>query len=181
MATAIDEQIELTNFDQISYLIDSIKHHPNSRRHILTVWNPYEMAHITKANKNPNTPTTCHTTVMQFFVEDNKLCAFHYQRSADLLLGVPHNWIQHWGLMMYLVHHTGLDGIGWLKWQLGDAHIYNEESHLEVAKLIKQANARDCAVELVYKPTSDRFLASDFSLSAEVAEPITTIRPKLFE
>jgi thymidylate synthase len=100
----------------------------------MTVWNPAEMASISEVNENPNTPTTCHSTLIQCFVSPGGILHMkHYQRSADMLLGVPHNWIQHWAFMLYLAHHTGLS-VGSMYWILGDAHIYDEESHVLAAK-----------------------------------------------
>jgi thymidylate synthase len=179
---------ESGSFDQIVFLLDSLKNHPASRRHLLTAWNPGDMERITTTNENPKTPTTCHSTMVQFFVRDGKLHAKHYQRSADLLLGVPHNWIQHWALMLYLAHHTGLQ-MGTLRWDFGDAHIYTDESHLKaVEEMLSVVGHPDSSAELVYQFSGEqdalgtpKFLASDFSLVGAVPEPATKIKPRLFE
>ena len=174
-------------FDQIKHILYSLRHHPNSRRHIMTVWNAGEMAHITKINDNRNTPTTCHTTLVQWFVRDDELWCNHYQRSADLLLGLPHNWIQHWALLLYFAYHAGLQP-GQIKWQLGDAHIYHEESHIQAAREII-VGAEDVELPVLtyeYSGGVDdalvpTFKAEDFTLVGDVPEPVCTIRPKLFE
>jgi len=186
--SSFDGYGETGSFDQIAFLLDNLRSHPHSRRLILTAWNPGEMAHICEVNQNPKTPTTCHSTMVQFFVREGLLHAKHYQRSADLLLGVPHNWIQHWALLMYLARHTGLK-VGSMRWDFGDAHIYTDPSHLQaVTEICRPGGCPECTAELVYSPTgvtdelgTPAFLASDFSLVGDVPAPATTIKPKLFE
>lgn len=126
-------------FDQIAYVIESLRGHPYSRRHVITTWNPGEMAHISEINKNPNTPTTCHLSFVQFFVEDGTLHMHSTQRSADVLLGLPHNWVQHWSLLTWLAHHCGYK-VGWMKWQGMDVHLYDEPSHIQCAEEITNSN-----------------------------------------
>jgi thymidylate synthase len=123
--------------DQITTLIDGIIEHPHSRRHIITTWNPYEMDVITQLNQNTKTPTTCHNTISQFFVRGQNLYLTTYQRSADLLLGVPHNWIQTWALLLWVAYNTKYTPAS-MQWNFGDAHIYTEQSHLKVANDISQ-------------------------------------------
>lgn len=72
---------DLIFFDQIKFLIKEIKEHPNSRRLILSSWNSGEMSCIREINDNSNTPSTCHNSLTQFFVRDNKLHLKTYQRS----------------------------------------------------------------------------------------------------
>ncbi len=165
-------------FDQIENLIGGIKEHPHSRRHVITTWNPYDMSRITKMNDNPNTPTTCHNTLTQAFVRNGELSLRTYQRSADILLGVPHNWCQTWALLLWLAKQTNLE-VGMLMWQFGDLHLYDEHSHIEVADDIIGCDlANRTPVKMVYNGTGD-FKASDFEIMGEIAEPVTTIRPKL--
>lgn len=170
-------------FDQIEALIEGIRNHPYSRRHVITTWSPEEMAEITQVNHNPNTPTTCHTTIAHFHVsQDHYLSFFSYQRSADMLLGVPHNWIQSWAFLLWLCAQT--DKIpGKMIWGFGDAHIYQEESHLKVADQIinlRDNPVKDNSFRLVYNgKRSDEFKACDFEIVGTIPEPVISGRPKL--
>ena len=169
-------------FDQINTLIDGINNHPNSRRHVITTWNPAEMHEIQKVNQNTNTPTTCHTTIAQFFVRPSGLHMTSYQRSADLLLGVPHNWIQSWALLKWIAHRTKKQ-VATMRWVFGDVHIYAHESHIRTAEEIQltptpnylQANP----FRLIYTPTSDKFLAADFHIEGTIPEPTALTKPEL--
>ena len=167
------------DFDQIDWLIEAIKHSPNSRRLIITTWHPEEMSRITEINQNPNTPTTCHGTLTQFFVRDNYLHMNTTQRSCDILLGCPHNWIQYWAFLIWLAYKTNLQ-VGTITWTYGDAHVYNEPSHIEVANLIiNKEDFEQEPLDMIYTPTSEEFKASDFQIIGKISEPITKIRPKL--
>jgi len=173
-------------FDQIEFLLKGLKEHRGSRRLVATTWNPGEMAIIAELNENPNTPSCCHATIIQCFVRDNKLHMTHYQRSADVLLGVPHNFIAYWALLLYLAHWSNLE-VGTLRWLFGDVHLYQEESHIECARQIIETPIRtfDDPPRLVYTPTVKwtgvipEFKASDFSMEGVIPDPLVTIRPKL--
>lgn len=173
-------------FDQIAFALDALKNHPNSRRIVLTTWNPAEMAYITTINNNPNTPSNCHGSLVQLFVRDGKLTMHSYQRSADLLLGIVHNWVQYWALLLYFAAHVELQP-GRLVWTFGDAHIYDDPSHVETAESIIAAEIKPNSIALNYNWSgaydqygTPQFLASDFSLVGEVPPPVVTTRPKLF-
>lgn len=109
-----------------------------------------------------------------------------YQRSADILLGVPHNWLQYFSLLLYLSHWSELEA-GSLRWIFGDVHLYQEESHLACAKHILSIACQtlDSACKLCYNPSVSwmgaipEFKASDFTMIGTVPDPIVTIRPKL--
>jgi len=166
-------------FDQIAFIQKELKRHPNSRRLLTTTWHPEEMASITKINDNPKTPTTCHGTITQYFVRNGALHMKTYQRSADMLLGVPHNWIQYWALLIWFAHHANLK-VGSMIWIFGDAHVYREESHIEVANEIINCEIDTIdSIDLIYTPTSKEFKADDFAIVGHIPEPITKIRPKL--
>ena len=166
------------NFDQIAFIQEALKNNPNSRRLLMTTWNPGEMANITEANDNPNTPTCCHSIIVQFFVRNGRLSMKSYQRSADMLLGVPHNWIQSWAMLMWFAHHAGLK-VGSMTWMWGDAHIYNEQSHVDTAETMIRFYTGMNEVKMVYTPTSTDFKASDFTIEGDIPDPIVTTRPKL--
>lgn len=169
-------------FDQIAHLIEGLKQHPSSRRHVVTTWNPAEMSRITETNDNPKTPSCCHGTILQYFVRNGKLHCTHYQRSCDILLGLIHNLIQHWALLLWLSYQTGLED-GGIRWIFGDLHLYDEPSHLEVAKAIIDCNLYERTLpptRLVYHGTmGSEFKASDFEMVGEIDVPVTTVRPKL--
>lgn len=110
-------------FDQISWVINEIKTNPNSRRLIVTGWNPQE------ADKVALPP--CHT-LFQFFVKRGELSCQLYQRSADTFLGVPFN-IASYALLTHMVAQVCDLKVGEFVWTGGDVHLY--ENHLEQAKL----------------------------------------------
>jgi len=171
------------NFDQIKYLLDGLRNNPNSRRLVMTTWNPSDMANITELNHNPLTPSCCHGSMIHLFVRDGTLFMTHYQRSADMLLGIIHNWCQYWALLMYFSSHAKLN-VGSLRYVIGDAHIYCDPSHLDVVKAIINCDVSKRLLpspRLVYNGDGKGdFKASDFEMVGEIQEPITTIRPKLF-
>ncbi|MEK5038591.1 thymidylate synthase [Sporosarcina sp. FSL K6-3457] len=101
--------------DQIANLIDGIKRNPDSRRHIVTAWNPSEVEDMALP--------PCHA-LFQFYVADGKLSCQLYQRSADIFLGVPFN-IASYALLVHLIAHECGLGVGEFVHTLGDAHIYS--------------------------------------------------------
>ena len=171
-----------SSFDQIEALIAGIRNHPYSRRHVITTWNPAEMANIIQLNNNPNTPTTCHTTIAQFFVSQDRSLSFHsYQRSADMLLGVPHNWIQSWALLLWVCGQTDTFP-GKMLWTFGDAHTYTHISHLQTIDqlLAIKSPLVSNAPRLIYNGgINSDFRAADFEMIGTVPEPIVLIKPKL--
>jgi thymidylate synthase len=175
--------------DQIEMFLDGIRRHSESRRLVLTTWSPEDMWRITLLNENPNTPTTCHTSFLQAFVRDGELYFTSVQRSADMLLGVPHNWIQTWGFLLYCAQHAGLS-IGGLRWLFGDAHVYQHPSHTNVLQQFldlspdhPRLNGLTVTPTLSYEaPRSDEgvppFRAADFRMIGAL-EPLITDRPVL--
>ena len=109
--------------DQISEVVAQIKTNPNSRRLIVSGWNPRE------ANQVALPP--CHT-LFQFFVADGKLSCQLYQRSADLFLGVPFN-IASYALLTHMVAQVCDLEVGEFVWTGGDCHIY--QNHREQVEL----------------------------------------------
>lgn len=109
--------------DQIAEVVEQIKTNPNSRRLIVSGWNPSE------ANQVALPP--CHT-LFQFFVADNKLSCQLYQRSADLFLGVPFN-IASYALLTHMIAQVCDLEVGEFIWTGGDCHIY--QNHREQVEL----------------------------------------------
>ena len=109
--------------DQIQELIDGLKKNPNSRRHILTAWNPLEI--------NEMSLPPCHA-FSQFFVSNNKLSCQLYQRSCDMFLGVPFN-IASYSLLIHIIAEECKLGVGDFIHSLGDFHIYEE--HFDQVKI----------------------------------------------
>lgn len=116
---------DFEGIDQISQLIEDIKKSPNSRRLLVSAWNPKEIPVMAKSGLPP-----CHT-LFQFYVADGKLSCQLYQRSADIFLGVPFNIASYALLTMMIAQVCGLE-YGDFVHTLGDAHLYN--NHLDQTK-----------------------------------------------
>ena len=112
-----------SHIDQMARLVESIKTNPNSRRHIVTAWNP---ALVDEMALPP-----CHC-LFQFYVADGRLSCQLYQRSADIFLGVPFNIASSALLTLMMAQVTGLEP-GDFVHTLGDAHLY--ANHFDQAKL----------------------------------------------
>ena len=111
------------HIDQIAQVVDQIRNNPDSRRIIVTAWNPAEI-------ENMALPP-CHA-FFQFYVAEGRLSCQLYQRSADIFLGVPFNIASYALLTMMMAQVTGLEP-GEFVHTLGDAHLYL--NHLEQADL----------------------------------------------
>ena len=123
--------------DQIKEVVDSLKNNPNSRRHIVTAWNPCVLPDekskdfaANVANGKAALPP-CHA-FFQFYVADGRLSCQLYQRSADVFLGVPFNIASYSLLTMMMAQVCDLK-LGDFVHTFGDVHIYN--NHLEQVKL----------------------------------------------
>jgi thymidylate synthase len=108
--------------DQIAAVVEAIRTNPNSRRHIVSAWNPADVEDMALP--------PCHC-LFQFFVADGKLSCQLYQRSADVFLGVPFNIASYALLTMMVAKVTGLEP-GEFVHTFGDAHLYL--NHLDQAK-----------------------------------------------
>ena len=111
--------------DQLQNVIDDIKAKPDSRRLIVSAWNPKDIPVMAKSGLPP-----CHT-LFQFYVADGKLSCQLYQRSADVFLGVPFN-IASYALITHMVAQVCGLAVGDFIHTLGDAHIYS--NHFDQVK-----------------------------------------------
>lgn len=122
--------------DQIKEVIETLKTNPNSRRMLVSAWNPSVLPDTSVsfsenvANNKAALPP-CHA-FFQFYVADNQLSCQLYQRSADVFLGVPFNIASYALLTMMVAQVTGLE-FGDFIHTFGDVHIYN--NHIEQVKL----------------------------------------------
>ncbi len=113
--------------DQIEWVVSEIKRNPNSRRLIVSAWNPADI------NRMALPPCHC---LFQFYVADGKLSCQLYQRSGDIFLGVPFNIASYALLTMLIAESCGLEP-GEFIHTLGDAHIYQnhfEQVHLQLKR-----------------------------------------------
>ncbi|MFT6749162.1 MAG: thymidylate synthase [Flavobacterium sp.] len=122
--------------DQITEIIETLKTNPNSRRMLVSAWNPSVLPDTTKSfaenieNGKVALPP-CHA-FFQFYVANNKLSCQLYQRSADIFLGVPFNIASYALLTMMIAQVCNLE-VGEFIHTFGDAHIYN--NHFEQLEL----------------------------------------------
>jgi thymidylate synthase len=149
------------SIDQIQEVVETLKTNPDSRRMIVTAWNPADIPDMALA--------PCHC-LFQFYVADGRLSCQLYQRSADVFLGVPFNIASYALLTMMLAQVTGLR-LGEFIHTFGDAHLYR--NHLEQADLQLTRTTRPLprmeinpAVRSIFE-----FKFEDFSLSGYDPHP----------
>jgi thymidylate synthase len=147
--------------DQIMNLLHDLKFNHNSRRHIVTAWNPAEIDEMALP--------PCHC-LWQCYVANGDLSLQIYQRSADVFLGVPFNIASYALLTMMLAQATGLKP-GTLVWTGGDVHLYH--NHFDQAKLQVQRTPFDLPKMLIKDrgQAIDEFEYSDFELVGYEAHP----------
>jgi thymidylate synthase len=147
--------------DQLADVIARIKKTPDSRRLIVTAWNP---ADVDKMALPP-----CHN-MFQFYVANGKLSCQLYQRSADIFLGVPFN-IASYALLTHMIAKvTGL-GVGDFVHTLGDAHIYS--NHLEQADLQLTRKPKPLPQLIIKRDVTsiDDFQFEDFEITGYDPDP----------
>ena len=144
--------------DQIIDVIESLKSNPNSRRMLVTAWNPGVLPNTDKsfeenvANGKAALPP-CHA-FFQFYVHNNKLSCQLYQRSADIFLGVPFNIASYALLTEMIAHVCGYES-GEFIHTFGDAHIYN--NHIDQLNLQSSREIRKLPILKIKRKVSDIF------------------------
>lgn len=153
--------------DQISQLIEQIRRNPDSRRLIVSAWNP---ALVDEMALPP-----CHA-LFQFYVADGRLSCQLYQRSADLFLGVPFNIASYALLTLMLAQVCGLQP-GEFVHTFGDVHLY--ANHFEQARLQLERSPRPLpqmklnpAVDNLFDFTFDDFELSDYDPHPHIKAPV---------
>ena len=147
--------------DQIALLVEGLKHNPDSRRHLVSAWNPGE---VDKMKLPP-----CHA-LFQFYVAGGRLSCQLYQRSADIFLGVPFNIASYALLTLMLAQVCGYQA-GDFVHTLGDAHLYT--NHLEQARLQLSRAPRPLPVMQINPEVRDifAFRFEDFRLEGYDPHP----------
>ncbi|WP_417067572.1 thymidylate synthase [Niveibacterium terrae] len=147
--------------DQIAELVEALKKNPDSRRHLVSAWNPGEV-------KDMALPP-CHA-LFQFYVADGRLSCQLYQRSADIFLGVPFNIASYALLTMMLAQVCGY-APGEFIHTLGDAHLYL--NHLDQAKLLLSREPRPLPTMVLNPEVRDLFAFrfEDFTLEGYDPHP----------
>ncbi|PID68108.1 MAG: thymidylate synthase [Flavobacteriia bacterium] len=154
--------------DQISEVIETIKHNPNSRRMLVSAWNPSvlpdtSISFADNVAQGKAALPPCHA-FFQFYVAGDQLSCQLYQRSCDIFLGVPFNIASYALLTMMIAQVTSLKP-GDFVHTLGDAHIYN--NHLEQVRLQLTREPR-ALPKMTLNPKVDNifdFTYEDFELS----------------
>jgi thymidylate synthase len=147
--------------DQIANVVKSIKTKPDSRRHIVTAWNPAEVDDMALP--------PCHC-LFQFYVADGKLSCQLYQRSADLFLGVPFNIASYALLTQMMAQVTGLEP-GEFVHSFGDLHLYH--NHFDQARLQLTRSPRPLPRLTINPDKTDifDFVFEDFMITGYDPEP----------
>lgn len=147
--------------DQIANLIEGLKKNPDSRRHIVSAWNPADVDNMALP--------PCHT-MFQFYVVDGRLSCQLYQRSGDTFLGIPFN-IASYALLTMMVAQVCGYKLGDFVHTIGDAHIYL--NHIEQVKLQLSRNPYPLPTMKINPEVKDifSFKYEDFTLENYQCHP----------
>ena len=149
------------SIDQISQLIEALKKNPDSRRHLVSAWNPAEVDRMALP--------PCHA-LFQFYVAGGKLSCQLYQRSADIFLGVPFNIASYALFTMMVAQVCGYE-LGDFVWTGGDCHLYT--NHLEQTQLQLSRELRPLPRMRINREVKDifAFTIDDFTLEGYNPHP----------
>lgn len=148
-----------TSTDQIVNLVNGLKNNPNSRRHIVSAWNP---SFIEDMALPP-----CHC-LFQFYVAEGKLSCQLYQRSCDTFLGVPFN-IASYALLVHMIAQVCDFEVGDFVWTGGDVHLYS--NHVDQAKLQLTREHRTLPTLKLNPEVKDLFAFTIDDISIENYDP----------
>lgn len=142
-------------YDQITKLVETLRTNPSSRRMLFHAWNVAELDQMALP--------PCHM-VYQYHVSNGRLSCLLYQRSVDLVLGAPFNWVGASALQIMIAQQCGLE-LGEFVWVGGDVHLY--VNHLSVVEIQLQREPRPFPQMrlLRHPPTIDDYRIDDFDLT----------------
>lgn len=152
--------------DQIADILHTLKTNPDSRRIILSAWNPEEVPNMALP--------PCHT-ICQFYVQNSKLSCQLYQRSGDAFLGIPFNISSYALLTILIAREVGL-GVGEFIHTIGDAHIYS--NHIEQVKKQLSRQPFTCPTLKITKDVSifelekEDIILENYKKHAKITAPI---------
>lgn len=162
-----DGTYERDGFDQLSYVLDQIRDNPDSRRLIVSGWNPSEAERVALP--------PCHT-LFQFYVSNGRLSCQLYQRSADVFLGVPFNIASYALLTMMIASVAGLEP-GDFVHTFGDVHLYS--NHIEQAREQLSRQPRplpkmwiDPSVQSLFDFRFEHFRLEDYDPHPRIKAPV---------
>ncbi len=147
--------------DQIDLLVDGLKKNPDSRRHIVSAWNPADVEDMALP--------PCHC-LFQFYVADGRLSCQLYQRSADIFLGVPFN-IASYALLTHMVAHVAGLRVGDFVHTFGDAHLYLNHLEQSDSQLQRDPLPLPKLVLKAERSELNAFEFEDFELAGYEAHP----------
>ncbi|PIE41430.1 MAG: thymidylate synthase, partial [Gammaproteobacteria bacterium] len=166
--------------DQISALIEEIRNNPDSRRLVVSAWNPtvlpdVAMSPVDNARHNKQALPPCHC-LFQFYVSEGKLSCQLYQRSADVFLGVPFNIASYALLTMMVAQVTGLKP-GDFVHTFGDVHLYlnhQDQARLQLSRDPKPLPTMKINPQItsIFDFTFEDFELLDYSFHPHIAAPV---------
>lgn len=141
--------------DQLKRLIASLRREPDSRRHMINLWNTPAMEHAALP--------CCHGSIIQFYVANGKLSCQMYQRSADVFIGLPVNIASYSLLTMMIAHVVGLQP-GEFIWTGGDCHLYSNHFDQAQEQLVRECKRLPDMLLNCEHDSIDDFVYDDFEL-----------------